>query len=150
MAGCGSSGGEAVVSTRPTDVATTMTVPPETTTSAPTVVVNEAEPPTTADGPATIPTNSVARSTVPVVVEERYVPGTWWALGDCESGNTNADTGNGYYGYFQWSAATWRGMGHAGLPTDHGYDYQLAASVELQATYGWGQWPACARKLGLL
>jgi hypothetical protein len=71
-------------------------------------------------------------------------------LADCESGNTNADTGNGYYGFVQFSAATWHGMGESGLPTDYDRSYQLDVARRLQQRSGWGQWPACARQLGLL
>lgn len=78
------------------------------------------------------------------------VPGdVWGALAMCESGNTNANTGNGYYGYFQFLPSTWRSVGGTGLPTDHGYGEQLKRAQILQARSGWGQWPACSRKLGL-
>jgi len=73
----------------------------------------------------------------------------WARLAQCESGNTNANTGNGYYGYFQFSASTWRSVGGTGLPSDHGYGEQLHRAQILQQRSGWGQWPACSRKLGL-
>lgn len=72
----------------------------------------------------------------------------WAALARCESGNTN-DLGAPYYGYFQFSPATWRSVGGTGLPSDHDYGTQLAFAQKLQARSGWLQWPACARKLGL-
>ena len=72
----------------------------------------------------------------------------WDQLAVCESGNTN-DTGAPYYGYWQFSAGTWRSMGEPGLPNDHSRDRQLAAAKRLQARSGWGQWPDCSRKLGL-
>lgn len=73
----------------------------------------------------------------------------WSRLAQCESGNTNANTGNGYYGYFQFHPATWRSVGGTGLPIDHGYGEQLHRAQILQSRSGWGQWPACSRKLGL-
>ena len=73
----------------------------------------------------------------------------WTALAQCESGNRN-DAGAPYYGYFQFSAPTWRSMGHTGTADQHPYDVQLEAARRLQARSGWGQWPACARRLGLL
>lgn len=73
----------------------------------------------------------------------------WERLAQCESGMTNANTGNGYYGYFQFSATTWRSVGGTGLPTDHGYGEQVHRAQILQARSGWGQWPACSRRLGL-
>lgn len=73
----------------------------------------------------------------------------WARLAQCESGMRNVNTGNGYYGYFQFSAGTWRSVGGSGLPHHHDYATQLAAAQRLQARSGWGQWPICSRKLGL-
>jgi Transglycosylase-like domain len=72
----------------------------------------------------------------------------WSALARCESGMRN-DTGAPYYGYFQFAAGTWRSLGFAGLPSDHDYGTQLTAAQRLVARSGWGQFPACARRLGL-
>lgn len=72
-------------------------------------------------------------------------------LRQCESGGNYAtNTGNGYYGAYQFSIGTWRSMGT-------GYDrpdlappaVQDNAAMALQARSGWGQWPGCAKKLGL-
>ena len=73
----------------------------------------------------------------------------WGALAQCESGGTNADTGNGYSGYFQFSDATFQSLGYSGSASDHSYAVQLEAAKRLQARSGWGQWPACSEKLGL-
>lgn len=73
----------------------------------------------------------------------------WWRLALCESGGTNANTGNGFYGYFQFVPSTWRSVGGTGLPTNHGYEEQKRRAQILQQRSGWGQWPACSRKLGL-
>jgi resuscitation-promoting factor RpfA len=71
-------------------------------------------------------------------------------LAQCESGGRwNINTGNGYYGGLQFSAATWRSVGYGGLPHQHSREVQIQAGQKLQARSGWGQWPACARKLGL-
>ena len=76
--------------------------------------------------------------------------GVWAELRRCESGDDYAiDTGNGYYGAYQFSAATWHGLGFAGLPNQAPPAFQDEAAVELQARSGWGQWPACSRRLGL-
>ncbi|MFJ4106823.1 transglycosylase family protein [Oerskovia enterophila] len=75
----------------------------------------------------------------------------WSALARCESGgNPATNTGNGYYGLYQFSASTWRAMGGSGLPSDASAAEQTQRAQALQARSGWGQWPACARKLGLL
>lgn len=77
--------------------------------------------------------------------------GVWEALRNCESGgNYSINTGNGYYGAYQFSAPTWRSMG-----TDYAYAHEAPywvqddAAKRLQERAGWGQWPACTRKLGL-
>ena len=76
--------------------------------------------------------------------------GVWAELRQCESGGNYAiDTGNGYYGAYQFSASTWHGLGFSGLPNQAPPATQDAAAVKLQARSGWGQWPACSRRLGL-
>lgn len=64
----------------------------------------------------------------------------------CESGdNYRADTGNGYFGAYQFSPATWHGLGFHGRP-DHAHAVtQNRAARKLHARDGWGAWPACAR-----
>ena len=75
----------------------------------------------------------------------------WAALARCESGgNPATNTGNGYYGLYQFSASTWRAMGGTGLPSEASAAEQTQRAQALQARSGWGQWPACARALGLL
>lgn len=75
----------------------------------------------------------------------------WAALARCESGgNPATNTGNGYYGLYQFSASTWRAMGGTGLPSEASAAEQTQRAQALQARSGWGQWPACARSLGLL
>ncbi len=78
--------------------------------------------------------------------------GVWDALARCESGgNPGAISASGkYYGLFQFSLGTWQAMGGAGLPSDAPASEQLQRAQALQARSGWGQWPACARSLGLL
>lgn len=75
----------------------------------------------------------------------------WAALARCESdGNPAARSANGRYtGAFQFSNATWQSLGYGGSAADHPYDVQVAAAKKLQARSGWGQWPRCARRLGL-
>ncbi|WP_308202309.1 transglycosylase family protein [Cellulosimicrobium cellulans] len=77
--------------------------------------------------------------------------GVWGALAQCESGgNPATNTGNGYYGLYQFSLSTWQAMGGSGLPSEASAAEQTQRAQALQARSGWGQWPACARKLGLL
>lgn len=75
----------------------------------------------------------------------------WASLAQCESGgNPHINTGNGFYGAFQFTLPTWQAMGGTGYPHEHSYETQLAMAQQLQARSGWGQWPGCAAKLGLL
>lgn len=84
----------------------------------------------------------------------KSVSSTWAALAKCESGgNWATNTGNGYYGGLQFSASSWRAVGgtkYAPLPHQASAQEQVAAAEKLRASGGWGNWPACARKLGLL
>ena len=68
----------------------------------------------------------------------------------CESGgNYSINTGNGYYGAYQFDLRTWQGMGYEGRPSDASPATQDSAAHALQASRGWQPWPACSRKLGL-
>ena len=75
----------------------------------------------------------------------------WDRLAQCESGgNWSINTGNGYYGGLQFSLSTWRAYGGSGYPHQNSRAQQIAIGQKLQAAAGWGQWPACSAKLGLL
>jgi hypothetical protein len=75
----------------------------------------------------------------------------WAALARCESGGNPRAVGGGgrYFGAFQFSLGAWRSVGMSGNPIDHPYETQLAAAQRLVARSGWGQFPHCARRLGL-
>jgi hypothetical protein len=88
----------------------------------------------------------------PQAAPERVVSGDIWGrLAACESGGNPRAVGGGgkYFGAFQFTVGTWRSVGGTGNPIDHPYGTQLALAQKLQARSGWGQWPYCARKLGL-
>ncbi len=86
-------------------------------------------------------------STAPAVADGSV----WDRLAKCESGgNWAINTGNGYYGGLQFLPATWRGVGGTGLPHQNSREEQIKRAEILLARSGWGQWPQCARKLGLL
>lgn len=68
----------------------------------------------------------------------------WDKIAQCESGgNWSINTGNGYYGGLQFSAATWRSVGGPGLPHENSREVQIKYAKILQARSGWGQW-GCA------
>lgn len=90
---------------------------------------------------------AVATQTVPVVISTGDI---WEALRLCEAGGDyTKNTGNGYFGAYQYSNSTWAGFG--------GYARADLAPAAVQdakarqtAAAGFGSWPACAAKLGLL
>jgi len=97
------------------------------------------------------PTNALVKvgtkSTGPNFADGNTV---WDRLAQCESGgNWATNTGNGYYGGVQFSAATWRSVGGTGLPHQHSREEQIKRASILQARAGWGQWPHCSAQLGL-
>lgn len=73
----------------------------------------------------------------------------WQRLRNCEAGGRyDRNSGNGYYGAYQMSAGTWRSLGYKGLPHQAAPEVQDEAARKLQARSGWGQWPACSRRVG--
>ncbi|CEA07493.1 Resuscitation-promoting factor Rpf2 precursor [Arthrobacter saudimassiliensis] len=80
--------------------------------------------------------------------------GAWAALAQCESGgNWHINSGNGYYGGLQFSASSWLGAGggkYAPVASDATPAQQIEIAENLRASGGWGHWPSCAAKLGLL
>ena len=78
----------------------------------------------------------------------------WYRLRMCESGNTySRNSGNGYYGAYQFNISTWRGYAPQGYgdvrPDLAPPAIQDQAALALYNARGWQPWPACSRKLGL-
>lgn len=68
--------------------------------------------------------------------------GVWGCIAQHESGMQNDNTGNGYFGYFQFDASSWTAAGGGpGGPTAYSYSQQLAVAQHWQAMAGWGAWP---------
>ncbi len=110
------------------------------TSGAPTTVQVRVLPTTPA------PSEATARTTDGGAIPESV----WAALRKCESGGNYAiNSGNGYYGAYQFAAGTWRKLGFSGLPHESPAATQDEAARKLQSQQGWGPWPACTRKLGL-
>ena len=58
----------------------------------------------------------------------------WAKLRHCESGGRyDVNTGNGFFGAYQFTAATWRGLGFPGLPHQAAPEVQDEAARRLQA-----------------
>ncbi len=75
---------------------------------------------------------------------------TWDALAQCESGgNWSINTGNGFSGGLQFTPSTWAAFGGQGSPVNATKAEQIAVAERVQATQGWGAWPACSAQLGL-
>ena len=69
----------------------------------------------------------------------------WWLRqADCihrhESRDWHANTGNGYYGLWQFDLATWQSVGGAGLPSDTSIEEQVARAPALYDRRGWSPW----------
>lgn len=75
------------------------------------------------------------------------------ALGTCESGMTaNRNSGNGFYGAFQFMPATWRSVAPA--PYNQGYPHEAPMDAQKQAVQNllsrsniFNQFPGCAKKM---
>lgn len=79
----------------------------------------------------------------------------WAAVRACESGgNYSINTGNGYYGAYQFLPATWASLANSFMPQVAGIlphqaspAQQDAMAAELYRRYGRGQWPVCGLSL---
>jgi hypothetical protein len=68
------------------------------------------------------------------------------AIAACESGgNPQADTGNGFYGKYQFTLPTWRAVGGSGNPADASEAQQDRRAAMLYAREGASPWPVCGR-----
>jgi resuscitation-promoting factor RpfB len=157
-------------STSPSNAGTVQSSPPPT--NSPGVVVTEASPETTSPAVPAKKTTKRKRTTKAPIADETTAGPTevpppeapkpeagkptqsqesiLTALRKCESGgNYKTNTGNGYYGAYQFALGTWKKLGYSGYPHEAAPAVQDEAVLKLAAKAGWGQWPACSRKLGL-
>jgi hypothetical protein len=71
---------------------------------------------------------------------------TLQAIAACESGgNPATDTGNGFYGKYQFTLQTWQSVGGAGNPAAAGEAEQDRRAAMLYAREGASPWPVCGR-----
>lgn len=78
------------------------------------------------------------------------IPAAFHALARCESGGDYAtDTGNGYYGAYQFDVPTWQSLGLGGVPSQAAPAVQDRAALSLWKRSGWAPWPSCTAQLGL-
>jgi hypothetical protein len=63
----------------------------------------------------------------------------------CESGDHyKENTGNGYYGAYQFAPTTWRSLGFKGRPDHAKAAVQNRAARKEHRVAGWGAWPSCS------
>lgn len=79
--------------------------------------------------------------------------GVWDSIAQCESGGDwSINTGNGYFGGLQFDPGTWAAHGGTQYAPDASQatrEQQIAVAEKIQASQGWGAWPACTSKLGI-
>lgn len=81
----------------------------------------------------------------PKVVYGANTGDVWYQLRMCESGNNYAtNTGNGYYGAYQYDLRTWANYGGYSRPDLAPPAVQDAKARETHAQRGWSPWPSCA------
>lgn len=89
------------------------------------------------------------RSTAPSVASGSV----WDTLAQCESnGDWHIDTGNGFSGGLQFHPQTWQAHGggeYAPTAGQASREEQIVVAERVQASQGWGAWPACTASMGL-
>jgi Transglycosylase-like domain len=71
---------------------------------------------------------------------------TLQAIAACESGgNPATDTGNGFYGKYQFTQETWEAVGGTGNPAHASEAEQDRRATMLYARAGASPWPVCGR-----
>ena len=68
------------------------------------------------------------------------------AIAACESGgDPTTDTGNGFYGKYQFTQATWQSVGGTGNPAQSSEAEQDRRAARLYAQAGSSPWPVCGQ-----
>ncbi|HET9061636.1 MAG TPA: transglycosylase family protein [Acidimicrobiales bacterium] len=141
--------------TAATTTTATTTTTAATTTAATTTAATTAPVTTTSLAPSTTtaPSTTSTTATSTATTAGGHPPplgGAWLELRQCESGdNYAANTGNGFYGAYQFSGQTWSDLGYPGRPDQEPYWMQDQAAERLHAAQGWSPWPSCSAALGL-
>lgn len=149
---------------RPTTTTVTTPEPTTTTTAAPEPQPEpEPEPTTTTAVATTVQARPAPPRTTVAPTRGSASSDLLDSLADCESDITaSLDTGNGYYGAFQWLPRTWWGLTRPGQPWKDSYEEAMIAEI-LATPYSeqkavaariplssWrDQFPGCSRELGL-
>ncbi|HVB00618.1 MAG TPA: transglycosylase family protein [Acidimicrobiales bacterium] len=73
----------------------------------------------------------------------------WSMLRACESGNNyRENSGNGFYGAYQFTITSWIEVGEVGIPNLAPPAVQDEAAQRLLTIQGWHAWPMCSAMLG--
>jgi hypothetical protein len=107
---------------------------------------------TTLPAPSTSgpPASSAVSSINPGASPPQSLAADFAAIRRCEaSGDYSLNTGNGYYGAYQFAYQTWIDLGESGLPSAAPPATQDAVAYRLYLESGWSSWPACAAITGL-
>lgn len=100
------------------------------------------------DGKCVLPPPPVIEA--PAVVYSINTGDSWSRLRQCESGGNYAtNTGNGYYGAYQYDLRTWNNYGGYSRPDLAPPAVQDDKARETQTQRGWSPWPSCSATLGL-
>jgi hypothetical protein len=80
-------------------------------------------------------------------VERAQLIWHWAGVARCESGgDPTTNTGNSYFGAYQFSLSTWRSVGGAGYPHQASLLEQTRRAEALRIRSGLGQWPVCGAR----
>lgn len=86
----------------------------------------------------------VRRQTTQLVAPIVSVSNHLQRIKNCESGGYYAiNTGNGFYGGYQFDLQTWGGVGGTGLPSDASPEEQDMRATMLYEQRGGAPWPVC-------
>jgi LysM repeat protein len=104
---------------------------------------------TPSEAPAATPSQPV--QAVQATPAQNYSPsGVWACIAQHESGgNPATDTGNGYYGMYQFTLGTWQAAGGTGNPAAASAAEQTAVAQRVQQMQGWGAWPVSSVACGV-
>jgi hypothetical protein len=96
-------------------------------------------------------THSTRHAVAQAAAPSANVGGVWGCIAQHESGgNPATNTGNGFYGMYQFTISSWRAAGGGpGLPSDYSAAEQLRVAEHLQAMSGWGNWPQTSVMCGV-
>lgn len=87
-----------------------------------------------------------APSKAPAGTQTVYAGGTLESIAQCESGgNPATNTGNGFYGKYQFTLQTWASVGGSGNPAAASEAEQNKRAAMLYAREGSSPWPVCGR-----